>query len=197
VGAVAFLAMPFVSSWLVLVVVHVVANSSIFAVSTGLIGCLNNCLPSDQRAAVNGVVVAFESFAKGLGPMLGSTVFAWTLQHWGRAGHGVAFFAIAILNIAISIGTHRLPQSAETKSPSSRQTLETSASEAKAVKPVLLGATKPRPLATSDDDDAALSVVSVKVIELQQTSAALEDGNLRENQDQELLCKGSFDFQSR
>merc|ERR1711972_161794 len=85
------------------------------SISTGAMGaaCTNNVVSPAQRSEVAGLVVIFETVGKVLGPACAAATFARTLQDFGGAGHGIAFFGLAGMHIIYFVAAACLPSAVE------------------------------------------------------------------------------------
>jgi len=110
---IAFVIMPFVPNAVVLMIVHAITNSAMGMMGACYIASINNAVHPSQRATVNGICVTFESFGKGIGPMLTAIAFASSLSKWGVSGHGVVFFFMSFLHLLLIIGTVMFPSDVE------------------------------------------------------------------------------------
>jgi hypothetical protein len=74
---------------------------------------INNCAPIEQRGLVNGVAIAMASVAKGFGPAVGGSVYAWTMGNgldYPFDTHGAWILMAVVYGITLSI-SWKLPQS--------------------------------------------------------------------------------------
>lgn len=110
IAAASIVAVPFSPGPAYLVFLHVVANSALTMLAATYLASINNVVPSDQRAVVNGVCVTFEALGKGIGPMGSSVAFAWTLKSFGRGGHSMVFLCMGVMHVLLLFGTACLPQ---------------------------------------------------------------------------------------
>ena len=79
--------------------------------TTASIGLTNSVAPPAQRGLVNGIAVTVEGVGKGMAPALTGSVFAATVLQWGRVGHFVMFFLLAVLSLGLAALALTLPLS--------------------------------------------------------------------------------------
>jgi MFS family permease len=74
---------------------------------------INNCAPIEQRGLVNGVAIAMASVAKGFGPAVGGSVYAWTMGNglgYPFDVHGVWILMAVVYVVTLGI-SWRIPES--------------------------------------------------------------------------------------
>jgi len=105
-----YVLLPFLTNAWFLLVLHGAINSACGLVGVSYIASINAAVGKGDRAKVNGVCVTMESLGKGIGPASIAIAFAYSLQHWGYAGHGAVFFFMAFLHLLLFAGSLLLPQ---------------------------------------------------------------------------------------
>lgn len=138
----AFVALPACPNAVVLAAVHATANSAFGTLAADYIAFLNNTTPDEKRPTVNGVAVMFESFAKGVGPLLGAVSFAGSLSQWGKAGHYAIFLLLGAVHLLLALATACLPSAVTGTSGTVRH--EKLRSSPKAASPSPLGGPAPK-----------------------------------------------------
>merc|ERR1719272_713757 len=73
----------------------------------------NNASPPEMRGSITGILVLFETAAKAAGPVLAAIAFAWTLDRWGRSGHGIVFIFLAVAHVIFILVVASLPSVVE------------------------------------------------------------------------------------
>lgn len=101
---------PDFASGLVFQIILVCTKATTITACTAM---TNNAVEERSRSAISGVTVMFECLGKGLAPMVIASSFAWSISRWGRDGHFVPFFALAILSLISAIAFRRLPDQVE------------------------------------------------------------------------------------
>jgi len=128
-----------------MLIVSLAASQEIIAIT-----CTNNAAPPERLTSVTGVLVMSETFAKALGPVCAATGFAWTLDHWGSSGHGVAFFFVAAAHVVWALLCTALPSIVD-EDPSKCP------HEQKMIMLVKLGKTENDPCQKSADEENSLA----------------------------------------
>jgi len=72
---------------------------------------MNNSVPVEKMAAMNGVAMALAALCRAIGPTLGANLFAWTthVSHFYVISFRTTFYLVAILYICNSIFCFKLP----------------------------------------------------------------------------------------
>ena len=68
------------------------AASSIFSQFAVNVAFTNNAAGPTDRAIVSGFAVTVDTVGKAIAPIATSTIFAWSINTFGLAGHGLVFY---------------------------------------------------------------------------------------------------------
>ncbi|CAE7361907.1 ZIFL2 [Symbiodinium sp. CCMP2456] len=105
--------LPFCTTELTANVAHLLATSACLSQAAMMLVFTNNAAGPADRAIVSGLAVTIDTTGKAIAPIATSTLFAWSINAWGLAGHGLVFYILAGLSLVILLCTALLPASVE------------------------------------------------------------------------------------
>ena len=83
------------------------ASSASVSAFASVFMLINNSVTTDQRGAVNGLAMTIASGTKAVGPILGSSLLAWTFEKGRNVswffGHTFGFFIVALLWVSLYV----------------------------------------------------------------------------------------------
>mmetsp|Transcript_142815 Transcript_142815/g.319322 ORF Transcript_142815/g.319322 Transcript_142815/m.319322 type:complete len:505 (+) Transcript_142815:2-1516(+) len=132
--------LPFVPTWWMGAVLHVLAVCSQNVQISVSMAMTNNATPELRRGEINGIAVTCESIGKGLGPVGGANLFAWSVAQDGHGGRHVAFWALGGLDVLCLMCVFLMPSWIE-RGIDNRE-IETAAVKIDAVGPQTVGVTE-------------------------------------------------------
>ena len=91
-GIIFSILLPFCTTELTANLAHMLAASSIFSQFAVNVTFTNNAAGPTDRAIVSGFAVTVDTVGKAIAPIATSTIFAWSINTFGRAGHGLVFY---------------------------------------------------------------------------------------------------------
>mmetsp|Transcript_6477 Transcript_6477/g.15920 ORF Transcript_6477/g.15920 Transcript_6477/m.15920 type:complete len:507 (-) Transcript_6477:284-1804(-) len=133
--------LPFVSTWWMAAMMHVLAMCSQNVQISASMAMTNNATPERRRGEVNGIAVTCESIGKGLGPVGGANLFAWSVAQDTHGGRHVAFWALGGLDVLGLVCVFLMPRWIE-RGIDNREAEEASVAKVKTVGPQTVGATE-------------------------------------------------------
>eukprot|EP00971_Amphidinium_carterae_P060257 1192395-Amphidinium_carterae.1 len=113
VAAIAYAVMPWLISPGQLFVVHSLGTAALTLFCAVAAVFTTNTIHPVERGAANGVAATVDALAKGLAPLLGANIFAWSLDRFGRTGRSLIFVIISVVQSACLVITLMLPSSVE------------------------------------------------------------------------------------
>ena len=84
--------LPFSTTELPANVLHLLATSACLSQAALNIAFTNNAAGVKERAIVSGIAVTMDTVGKALAPIVTSSLFAWSLNAFGKQGHGLVFY---------------------------------------------------------------------------------------------------------
>ncbi|CAE7351736.1 ZIFL1 [Symbiodinium necroappetens] len=109
--------LPFCTTELTANVAHLLATSACLSQAAMMLVFTNNAAGPADRAIVSGLAVTIDTAGKAIAPIATSTLFAWSINAWGLAGHGLVFYILAGLSLVNLLCTALLPASVENQPP--------------------------------------------------------------------------------
>lgn len=91
-GIIFSILLPFCTTELTANLAHMLAASSIFSQFAVNVAFTNNAAGPTDRAIVSGFAVTVDTVGKAIAPIATSTIFAWSINTFGLAGHGLVFY---------------------------------------------------------------------------------------------------------
>ena len=93
-GTIFSVLLPFCTSELTANVAHLLATSACLSQAAMLLVFTNNAAGAADRAIVSGLAVTIDTTGKAIAPIATATLFAWSINAWGLAGHGLVFYIL-------------------------------------------------------------------------------------------------------
>eukprot|EP00435_Cladocopium_sp_Y103_P039753 s1188_g10.t1 len=112
-GIIFSIVLPLCTTELTANLAHLLATSGCLSQAAVNIAFTNNAAGSTHRAIVSGIAVTMHTVGKAIGSIATATIFAWSINTFGRAGHGLVFYIQAALSLVNLLCTLLLPASVE------------------------------------------------------------------------------------
>eukprot|EP00435_Cladocopium_sp_Y103_P023248 s1346_g5.t1 len=91
-GIIFSILLPLCTTELTANLAHLLATSGCLSQAAVNIAFTNNAAGPTHRAIVSGFAVTMDTVGKAIAPIATSTIFAWSINTFGRAGHGLVFY---------------------------------------------------------------------------------------------------------
>ena len=91
-GIIFSILLPFCTTELTANLAHLLATSGCLSQAALNIAFTNNAAGPTDRAIVSGFAVTMDTVGKAIAPIATSTIFAWSINTFNWAGHGLVFY---------------------------------------------------------------------------------------------------------
>ena len=91
-GMIFSILLPFCTTELTANLAHLLATSGCLSQAAVNLAFTNNAAGPTDRAIISGFAATMDTVGKAIAPIATSTIFAWSINTFGRAGHGLVFY---------------------------------------------------------------------------------------------------------